>query len=208
MKKLLTLFGALSLTSVSASTVVACGDPDDNGGGTTNPPSTEKYNLDDLFDNNIIPSLEVNWENTEGRKYMNAQTLFLQSVTKILEQNYEKNGSEKAKMFSDIGVGEDAWGNSLRNLTYFYKDNPQEDFTKIINDSLEMYNPDNSGTEPNIETQIVQNYEFKMDFNYVSLLEANKVSNSENATKLISKVNEGKISITIETLNITWYDFS
>ncbi|AHI52674.1 lipoprotein [Spiroplasma culicicola] len=213
MKKLLALFGALTLTSVSASTVVACGDPDDNGGGTTNPPSTEKHNLDDLFTTNEINTLKINMGNNkeeEGRAFTNAEKLFIGTTIEVLDLNYVDNSSPKGQKFKDIGVSETNWSNSLEAMPKTLLENNEQSFMQLI-DIINLYDENEVVIDPTTggSVQTFSNYEVKLNFNYSYLKEANKDKSwYENTEKLIEKVNEGEISVIISELVVTWYDFS
>ncbi|QHX36836.1 lipoprotein [Spiroplasma sp. BIUS-1] len=186
MKKLLTLLSAVSLTATSSASVVACGEPNDNGGGEK-PPKDDLYKLNEVFVDKTIEKIEVT--RSIGDKTWTVP-LYRGIVNLILENNYNNNDSKIKKVLSS----ENNMSNILMALSDLYSTTVHnENFDSLKQISLE----DQPGTYETNE------YVFKMDLIHSDIIEANKGKPWEKYAKEVTeKMEAGTVEILIKKIVI------
>ncbi|WP_338984584.1 lipoprotein [Spiroplasma endosymbiont of Diplazon laetatorius] len=186
MKKILTLLSAVSLTATASASVVACGEGNDNGGGTVEPPTTEFYKLNEIFVSKEIEEIQVTY-NPNGN--VTAEKIYQSIITKILELNYNNKESKIKEVESWTRMG-----NVLGRLTYFYSENG-------LNENFEKLKEVGVGLP--VGENLIENFEFNLDLIHSDIINANKGQSWENSAKNITqKMEQGTVNVIIKKLVI------
>ncbi|AGR42313.1 lipoprotein [Spiroplasma diminutum] len=186
MKKILTLLATTTLIASSSASVIACVDPDEggngNGGGEKPDPEVETYSLDEVFLDTEIDEIKTTFDpnGSSGQK-----SIYLWMQIDLLNKAF-KNENSKIKK---IGQPQSDIESVLAELAYLYSSGQNENYNKLNNLKEELEKGEN----------IIENFKFNMDIIHADILEANS-SNLKSAKKLVSKLQEGTIEITVKKL--------
>ncbi|QHX36837.1 lipoprotein [Spiroplasma sp. BIUS-1] len=185
MKKILNLLSAVSLTATASASVVACGEPNDNGGGEK-PPKDDLHKLNEVFVDNTIEEIKVSYyPNSSSDGWIHS--IYRLSIIEILDNNYNNRDSKISKV-----IGMQYMSNSLQELSTLYSENKKnENFNNLSKLSEGLEDGEN----------IKENFEFKIDIIHADLLEAN--NNSDESKQIVERMEEGYITVLIKSLIIT-----